>query len=324
MSTQHEWRWWAELMTYGIGLIIGSIIVVIHTRHVHLDLYGKHADARDNPSMHKLFSFTLLASLYGYILQFMIQVTFLMPAMTQYCKYSIPAISSTYIITKMFMYLALIFRLLLVYDTPIYRYNKKALICICIIIIASAIFLVLLNIFTIEAYPYYHAEKAHISFCEFYAELYVFALVGVYDIIFSIGSTIAFINPLRQIIKEICDVNMSKQEKDKLEPLIQVGIKYSILSFVATFSTMIVLGLLALSISFLNPIDYITNILCMVFMTPYYNEKGYFERICCVMVKWSAFWTSYCCGYHEEEFDAAKEISMQKVNTLSHSIGAEM
>ena len=41
----------------------------------------------------------------------------------------------------------------------------------------------------------------------------MFALVGVYDFIFSIGSTIAFINPLRKLIQELSADNLSKHER---------------------------------------------------------------------------------------------------------------
>ena len=312
MGSDQEWRWWLLIIFYSCGSIIGLIIATIHTRNVYIDLSKKIKTTLTS----RVFSITLTMSLYFYVLGMIIMFTFLMEQLTKYCKYSIIITSWTYFMSKMFMYLSFIARLCSVYNNPIYHYNLNILKIFGAFAIIFAVVLCIL--ITIDTEPWtYYGEKKYVSFCQVGIPTYMTIINGLYEISFSMGSMIAFLNPLRQLIKSILKSNITKKEIDELTPLIKISVKYSILTSIASLSTFLFMISIALGFSFTAPIDFITNMSCMVLMTPYYTNKKIYEKLCCLTIRFSHNCLKCCCGYNQGAFRLNININIKPVNSTS-------
>ena len=220
------------------------------------------------------------------------------------------------------MYLSFIIRLYAVYNNPIFRYNSKILKFICIIIVVWGLFIAIATAITIEPYPYYSDNHSYIKFCKPdipALSAYAFTL---YDIIFSIGSMIAFINPLRNIIKSLISAANSidgklNDTKHEINKLMHIGIKYAILTFVASFTTILMMINLALGINPHIAIDWVTNMVCMVLMTKYYDDKVFYERLCCGAIGSSYCCMKCCCGYNKETMELGGFVNRKGRNRVN-------
>ena len=189
----------------------------------------------------------------------------------------------------------------MVYDNPIYRYNFTILKLMCLFIIFCGLLLCLGFALTITPYaPYQHPTKKYISFCESGLSLWLGALIGLYDVICCIGSMIAFINPLRKLIKSILMTETTEEQRNDLRPLIKTGVKYAILTSATAISTFIMLLVSSLGCVWFGALDFVINMICMVLMTSYYNEARYYERLCFPVIKCSKCCAWFCCGYNED------------------------
>ena len=306
--------WWYSLIIFaGFGSIIACIITIMHSRNIYLDLSNNNKTREAQP---KLLTFTILISLYLFsiamVTLFISQIALsLLPVS---CKAIVLIVSCSYLFGKMFMYLAFIVRLYILYDSPIFHYNLFILKIIFILAIVFGTALCILLSLTSE--PTTEYGHKHIAFCRADIKPFVAALTGIYDIMFSICTMVAFIVPLRRIIKSTLQSNISEQQKHELTPLIEAGIKYSILTIVASLSTflfMVTAGL-GLDKAPAMPTDFIINMICMVLMTPYYNKSKIFEKLCCGIIKCSQCCLGYCCGYHED----AVKLSITNCNSNSN------
>ena len=303
MAQNEDWRWWFTCVIWSIGLIIGLMIAIMQSKHVLSDT------TKSNKSR-KLLTFNILACLYCYCSQMLILVLFnntLTVFGIYHCDLCIKLGAIAYTLAKMFMYLAFICRLYLVYNNPIYDYNPMVLKIISILVITYALSLCALHIYATKSIMY-HGKEEYIVQCKADVNRPATISLGLFDVIFSTGSIIFFVNPLRKIIKSILASDVSKEQRNELNNLIQVGIKYTILTSVASLSSLLFLFAVMAGLALAGPIDFITNMICLILMTPYYNDKDYYSRMCCGTIKCSKLCLGYCCGYSEDTVELTQVV----------------
>ena len=317
-------NWWANILVTAVGCIIGIIACIIHSKLTISDI-------KNNPSstLYKLVFLAILASLYGYTLTMLILLIPYFPNMGQYCSVSLKTITSTWLAAKMFMYLAFITRLCLVYNNPIYGYNVNILKIISGLVVIFALILSVFTTLTLNVTPVHDDERPFentVSSCDTEIKPIIGILIGLYDLIFSIGSMYLFINPLRKTIKSISSMRRggvaTMDQRNKLEQLMQVGRKYMVLTCTASLSTILLMVVVVLAdgIVSASQIDYIVNMACLMLMTPYYNKDEYYDKICFLTIKCSNLCLKCCFGYTTApklEAKLAKEIECGVVDTKS-------
>ena len=107
--------------------------------------------------------------------------------------------------------------------------------------------------------------------CQFEPSRLAWVFGIVYGVVGDLVFVIMFVNPIRKVTKV---VNRSSSKLTK--KMLGVGYKYTILcsvSFVSTFFT-IFFGLYMFG---LDSLDASINSICLMFMTPYYPDKKYFN-----------------------------------------------
>ena len=187
------------------------------------------------------------------------------------------------------------------YSNPIYQLKLITLNISSGLIVISGISLGAFATVTLKPEEY---DGAHVlAYCRFSSPPITASMFGLYDIIFSLGTLFAFVNPLRKLIKGILlNKNMTEAAQNDLdvEGLIYVGVKCVILTSVATLSTfLLIVAIGMMQLAWLTPIDMITNMVCMMLMTNYYDDKKFYERVCIVNIKCSAWCLGCCCGYRK-------------------------
>eukprot|EP01084_Bolivina_argentea_P058979 107658_1 len=199
---------------------------------------------------------------------------------------------------KCTLYLIFIFRLHEVYGTSAYGYSVRNLRCVGITLIIFCICMFLfMTIFSI-IYPVYIDDTDNIFpfFCQIiWKEEYIQLAGGImilFDVIGSITSVLCFIIPLNKVVKAASNQMDLKQKNDshqkRLDKMLYAGYKYKILVFVAAFSTLTWIVLMALGITaaatFIGQFDFFINPLCLALMTPYYAPDKYYEKLCCLCI----------------------------------------
>ena len=298
-STEDEWRWWVGHFAFGTGTIIGIIIVSMHSKNVYLDMVHTRKNMQKRTE-YTLLSLIILCSLFSYVITMMISILFWIPQFIPFCHVFAIIATWSYGLSKTFMYLAIIIRLHLVYSNPIYHYNLTLLKIVSVLVVIFGFLLAIFSNFTTKT-DAFHGTKSYIKGCKLITNPFVNILTAAKDMILCIGSIIAFLYPLRKIIKSILNnTNISNEQRNKLNELIQTGNKYVILTMIATLSTFMLMVIVKMGYALFAGIDFITNMICLMLMTPYYNDKVYYERICCGAIRLSN-WCLVCCyGYNRD------------------------
>ena len=293
------WQWWTDIILFSLGLIIALIITIMHSKNVYSELKSRK---KDLPKTHKLLSFTIISSLISFFVAVLSPLlNFTVPFNS--CQFYVIILAWPYPFAKMFMYLAFIIRLYAVYNNPLYHYNLLTLKTISIIIIIWAISLYIYMIPTSKAHTISGPDSINICILE--PNLIAGAMALLYDIVFNIGLMIAFINPLRKLIKFILNSKseenskVTEKQKQELKPLITTSIKYVVLTTVAFLTTLLSIIVWSAGYTFAAPFDYIVNMICIILMTSYYEKQRYFQRLCCGGIRCIYCCMGCCCGYNE-------------------------
>eukprot|EP00484_Ammonia_sp_Unknown_P009531 CAMPEP_0197076608 /NCGR_PEP_ID=MMETSP1384-20130603/212203_1 /TAXON_ID=29189 /ORGANISM="Ammonia sp." /LENGTH=301 /DNA_ID=CAMNT_0042515467 /DNA_START=155 /DNA_END=1061 /DNA_ORIENTATION=- len=190
----------------------------------------------------------------------------------------------TYMLGKCFMYLVFIVRLYVVYKNSMYRYEFRSIRIVAICTVTISFILILVVAFQIHPI-HRQGEQYYLSECQAVLNVYIGALVVLYDLTLSIGSTIAFIKPLRHLIR--CTQPLEDADQSSL---IEIATKYAILTIVASITTFVLIIGSGLGLGSLTPLDLICNMICLVLMTRYYFRAHYWQ--------WSGFGQFDAVGSH--------------------------
>ena len=312
-----EFTWWMYLILFSTGVIISLIIGIIHIKNVYIDLTLSSTDRNTKSTTYRLLSLSIIASIILYTMS-LLQGTLTLIITPTNCRTLILTMNWCLPAAKMFMYLALIIRLYSVYNNPLYNYNLNMIIVTCAALIIYGVILSILFVYNLRIATISDVNENgeplpdYVSFCSPVPEYYLAGLVVLYDVVFNMGLMIAFINPIRKLIKSVLrsynsSNGMRKEEKDELAPLINTGVKFAVLASVSSLTTFILLiSFVVFENAVLVPFDYNANIICMILMTPYYNDKRYYQRLCCGMIKCSKCCLGKCCGYYGDVVDIVK------------------
>ena len=313
-----DWRWWVSNTVTITALLMAIPIAFIHSKNVYIDLHNK-TPTNTITITYKLLQYTMLCSLYCYIWTILCYILSVRPQLMNHCQSIILNMTWSYLLSKMFMYLTFIIRLYAVYNNPIFHYNHKTLKIICLIILTCTFSIAILVTLTSKPYPYFGTND-YIAYCHGDIQPIAAALTGLYDICLSIGSMIAFINPLRKVIKSLTQSTNGTDGvsmKSDVNKLMRAGMKYAILTSIATMSSLLLMVKIALGDGSGAPLDFVVNMVCMVLMTKYYNDKRVYERLCCGAIKCSYCCLGCCCGYHEDAVGLSENQRRQNEETVS-------
>ena len=320
------WTWFTEITLLSFGVVIGLIIVIIHTRYLLLDLI-KTGSSKPNQKINSkalnLLSLTIYASIICYLLG-MIQIleNYLseLLSISQYCAYSWFVGGCIYFSARMFTYLAFLLRLHIVYEGSAYQYNRKLLILLGIIVIIYASG-VSISVF-IDTYPYtnavYNPDWNYVMSCVPDPNMIpkrTMITVCLYDLGFSIGFIIAFINPLRKMVKHATDQKQSQN-------LIQSGLKCFILVSISVMTTFIMLMVTSAGFTLFHAIDHVTNIICVILMTKYYRKQRIYSKLCCGPIIFTKWCMACCCKYryHDDIPNLVEIVNKKEMNTPTQSV----
>ena len=191
----------------------------------------------------------------------------------------------------------------------------------------------------------YHGQHSFIVFCKIdfipenyqnYYSLTVYT-TAIYDIIFSISSFIAFINPIKQMIKSLLSTGDHNetiiQMKREITKLMHLGVRYAVLCFIITFTTILSVAAIAIKLSECIPIGWIVNMLCLILMTRYYTNGRLYENLCCCVINCGYCCMGCCCNYNQHTMEMvemvernsrrismARGIERQRINTTTATI----
>lgn len=315
-----DWMVWLEAVSILIGSFIGLILIIIH-------LYGiLRSENKTNTKSLSYLSITDNAAILFYCLALFLLLPMYgskLLSIPEFCPYFWFIDSSIYFIARMFEYLAFIIRLHIVYTGSCYQYNVKLLIFMSIMAITHAFGSIIVS--CISILPYVTIDEAHpyLITCapnQLQTAGHDIGLIAASDIMFCIIIMITFINPLRKIIK------VMTTSKETVE-LIGAGTKFGVLVIVATLTTIVETCVVAFGSNLFQSIDHLTNIICIMLMTPYDKYRDYYSLLCCGAIKCSKYCINWCCPY-EYNYNAPADsnsrisrIKLKRVVTIeTHSV----
>ena len=181
-----------------------------------------------------------------------------------------------WIFSKMWMYLVFIYRLFLVYGQSIFKYNVKILIIMTITTIIYTFGAITLKILTVEPLLVYGINNQII--CTRIDKFFFANVIGaIFDIIINTLCCYLFIRPLLKLKKFPVD------DEDIIE-ISNIILKYVILSFIATLSTVLILIIMAVSkISVFVTVDIVINCICIMLFNKVHHY--HYQRLCCGMIR---------------------------------------
>eukprot|EP00483_Globobulimina_turgida_P007340 UN07354 len=124
------------------------------------------------------------------------------------------------------------------------------------------------------------------------------------DLILMIASIIAFILPINKCIKllkliQAVGTEDAEQNRKKFEKMLYAGFKCKVCVICASVTSLIwVISLLfgVFSVSCITTgIDFIINMICLMLMTPYYDDNIWYKRLCCLCI--------VCCDKQRKSCD---------------------
>ena len=205
---------------------------------------------------------------------------------------------------KWCMWMLFVVRLDMIFGSSIYGYSKNFLRCVGVMVTFMTIYLclsiVLVFIVGIDKnpntlYDFFNTGddiKKFPSSCDEKFEGMWSVLVGSYllfDLIMNVFYGVLFIIPLRKVNAALSSSNQSIKMAGIARKVFILTVTLCASSVISMFFN--VAGLVALW-----GVDLIINIICLILMTPYYNDQSWYQRLCkCCLV---------CCD--KEEYSVKK------------------
>jgi hypothetical protein len=123
------------------------------------------------------------------------------------------------------------------------------------------------------------------------------ALLVLTDMVCAIAFLVAFISPVRKLLKMLDSSAKNQNENEKkvqsshdrnTGKFYYVKVKVATLTMVAVVSTVVfmVLGfVLPISARWILETDWVVNLACVAFMTNYFPDARYYQRVCCCFIR---------------------------------------
>eukprot|EP01084_Bolivina_argentea_P205533 351094_1 len=283
------------LTVYGISAVILIVLFIIHHKNLFQDLCTAERKCiehrRNKPKITK--NYKIMAACTSICVSSLMIATIMQTVMQsdvsgEECLTILMAMAWPWTLGKGFMYITLLLRLDHVYSQSAYGYSKKTIYILLIINIIIILFLPITILATPDETQVLDDNDAFPNYCFTIPFLIVPVVTLLWDFTMNILCLILFLIPLRKTIKgtQTHNNNVNKKVEDKM---IYVGAKYTILTAVAAFTTLLVilLAVLTPNLAFLVGTDGIFNAIAIMLMTPYYPDDIYYERLCCLCLKCS-------------------------------------
>ena len=281
-----EWFWWLFSITSHMTTFCVFVIWIVHSINLFLDYFTQNRKSvkwrKSIPKIDRLYisiSITSYLTITFFLLCGMALCIMQWNIFTLICHEIVLILTSCWIIAKVFMYLTFFLRLHMVYNESKYQYNPKYLKIISAITIIENVINFISTMRYNEIDLILYDQISFAMHCNAYYPLFQYFIAGLSDIIISIGFLIAFIRPIHLILSS------TVRTKDKVNNLLNLGMKSLILTANAVFSTLTMLvGVLVLNSLIITPIDCFINCLCVVLMSPYYDDRIFYRPLCCIFV----------------------------------------
>ena len=199
------------------------------------------------------------------------------------CRRNLGTWTHSWTTSKGATYCIFLLRLHMVFGETAYGYNKWIIYTLLTINLISCFTLPILSHIFASEHTLVLDEDEFPNPC-FIAQLrFIYYWYLSWDMSMSAICLTLFIAPLtrslRAVTKSVRDIDDAKKMSKKM---IYVGVKLTILTAVASTSTMFSLCLLLIrKWQFVYPFDFVVNATCVMLMTQYYPDSEYYEKICC-------------------------------------------
>ena len=291
------WFWYTFTIIEHVAVLIVLALWIIHSINLTQDLL---TTARKSVSWRVkkpvIDTFYKVMSVFAYLTLTIFVIAGIFLGLSSYsyfdgyCKELIVMTTDCYFTAKQFMYLLFLIKLYVVYDGSSFGYKSNNLLIIGSISVLLCSINCILTIFYNGIDLFYYDNIPFAMHCNAFYPLYQYFIFAVVDVFMALFFLYSFVNPIRLLLKDTKNSNPD-------EILIQLAVKSVILTLVALLSTLIfMLFMLFTNTLLLGSIDVVINFICVLLMTPYYNEKHY-ENICCILIKIG----NKCVGLNEIE-----------------------
>eukprot|EP01084_Bolivina_argentea_P217400 369120_1 len=289
----NESYWWFFTLQSHFITFMLLLLVIWHSTNIASDFCTK--DRRSvkfrgkKPKINKHYialSMCAYLSIFWYLMSLVVVETQQWKIFSDYCHLILVTSSDFYFIAKEFMYLTFILRLHTVYHETQFAYKKIHLISIAVVSVILCILNCLTGIFYIQVERIYYDNLSFATHCPSYYPMAQVLFTGICDAIMSAFLLILFIIPLRSMVLIQKGPNIQT-----VYNLLYLAIKSMILTSVAILSTVIFLtSLLIFNSLMLGFSDMFLNSICIVLMTPYYDDDKYYKKLCCLSLKVSNYY----------------------------------
>ena len=177
------------------------------------------------------------------------------------------------------MYMAFILRLFNVYKNSIYKLPNITLIFVLSYIIISCVVIVYFDWTAIDVFESYGS-------CHGIIPIWILFMWWTNDIITASILLYLFLKRIYKITR-ITIKNTHINSQVVINDYKNIAIKLSVLTSIALFTEILYIVIILWIIpnfQIVIPIDMIVNIISMSLMTPFYNDKIFFQRLCCLCV----------------------------------------
>ena len=216
-----------------------------------------------------------------------------------------------WLLSKACMYAVFLMRLDMVYANSAYGYNKLFIYCIIVLVIITSTTLSTILVSSMNEAEFLTDSDQFPNPCFVYLPAWGYTSFLIYDFIANIFCLILFLIPLYRASKAVDKAVASPSHSKTRRKMIYIGIKCMILTATCVATTVLTLSMLSIGyIGWMCAVDVAVNCVCVLLMTPYYEDRYYYERLCYVCL--------YKCPdeYRKSKGKAKTQTSRSRVQTI--------
>eukprot|EP01084_Bolivina_argentea_P283761 486079_1 len=310
-------------IVYNTFGVINGTLLIVHTYNTISDLCTKERKAvssrRTKPTIDTKYKSLVICT---YLAVFFMTaatitgVTNHFATIDLHCDIPITGLICCIQFSKSWMFTVFCLRLYSIYDQSAFRYSSKCILFFLILIWCYGIMAISITIYLVESINFDYGHPNYPNWCGS-ADESIYAIIGalttIQDLIAAVGFLFAFWRPLRSTFKTMqASDGLSGGTNKTQRKILYAGTKTTILTLVATFSTLLFLTLTASMSGIFSIPDQTINNVCLLLMTAYYPDKKYYQKICC--------WCIKCCDKRKTENEKYEETEMSKKTDIEQTV----
>ena len=299
------WNYWSGKIVTIVGCIIIGSITITYCYKLCNSLYGQSNHKQEPQSSKKMGVITCL-TLFTLLINACFNAILITPK--HLCQHLLFLTWLFFGYYKGGLYIIYVSRLDLIYYGTQYQINRCLMRILWAIIIQYFIvftFEIIYGIYIIKNYEY--IENEVYSVCTYHILFWNTIHFAFHDVIFTLFCLGLFIRPLYKLIKR----QKAEQEHFDYDNLLRVCIRFTLITFIAVITSIILIITAVFGIYISSPIDKIINSLCIIS----YDKKYRFvyDKLC---KKFETCLICQCCGSNKSKGPDkqifTKHIEMQK------------